>query len=187
MNTINTHPEIMAKTVDTDATLNSMINIPKNTLLAAIRSETNKLYSEGLAHENLIVIPTYNEAERLTSLVRHLLQLGPFDILVVDDRSPDGTGELAEQLTFLFPGRVDILHQPERLGTVVAYTVALRYALKRGYTMIFSLEDNYPHPSSPAPVLRCVLNETGVVLSTDSEKSTRPCSFWRRLFSWGER
>jgi len=187
MNMIDTEPGFLARTTDKDETLDTVENTRSYTLWTVTRKETSELYNKRLDHENLVVIPTYNEAEWLTPLVRHLLQKRLLDILIVDDHSPDGTGELAEQLALLFPGRVDILHQSERLGSDAAYTAALRYALKRGYTMMFTLEGDFSHQPFPAPILRCVLNETGVVLSAGSERPSRSRSFWRRLFSWGER
>ena len=153
----------------------------------ALRKETSQLYIAGVDHDNLVVIPTYNYAEWLTELVRHLLLQEPLDILIVDDHSLDGTGEIAEQLTLLFPDRVDIVHQPERQGAGAAYTAALRYALKRGYAKIFSLERDFSQQPLPVPILRCVLNENGIVLSVDAERPTRSRSFWHRLFSWRER
>ena len=120
MNMIDTEPGLLTRTTDPDRTLNTVENTQKGALWTTIREETSQPYNEGFDHENLVVIPTYNKAEWLTELVRHLLQQGPLDILIVDDRSPDGTGELAEQLALLFPGRVDILHQPARLGSGAA-------------------------------------------------------------------
>jgi len=187
MNVIDTDPELLIQTADLDRTVNTVDIVQKETLYAAARNETSQFYSAAVDHENLVVIPTYNKAEWLTELVCHLLRQGPLDILIVDGHSPDGTGEIAEQLALLFPDRVDILHLPENLGPGAVYTAALRYAFKRGYTMIFSLESDFSQQPFPVPILRCVLNETGVVLSTDTERPTCSRSFWHRLFSWGEK
>jgi len=168
MDVIDTGPEWLARTTDPDRTLNTLENIPTGALWPAIRKGTSQLYNARVDHENLVVIPTYNKAGWLAELVRHLLRQGPLDVLIVDDRSPDGTGEIAEQLALLFPDRVDIFHQPGRLGPAAAYTVAVRYAFKRGYSMLFSLESDFAEQPFPAPILRCVLNETGVVLSADT-------------------
>jgi glycosyltransferase involved in cell wall biosynthesis len=184
---IDTDPELLIQTAALDSTENTLETTQEGALWPALRKEPGQLYNAGVDHENLVVIPTYNKAECLAELVRHLLRQGPLDILIVDDRSPDGTGEIAEQLALLFPGRVDIVHQPERQGADAAYTAALRYALKRGYTKIFSLESDISQQPFPVPILRCVLNENGVVISADDERPTRFRSFWRRLFPWGER
>lgn len=185
MNMLDTNLQLQIQTAAAERTGDSVERMQEDTSCAVTRRETSEQNNQGLDHRNLVVIPTYNAATWLTPLVRHLLRQGPLDMLIVDDRSPDGTGVLAEQLALLFPGRVDILHQPERLGTGAAYTAALRYALKRGYIAVFSLEGDCSQ--QPFPGLRRVLNETGARLSADSEGLTCSRSFWRRLFSWGGR
>ena len=69
-----------------------------------------------------VVTPTYNEAENLPKLVSALFSL-PLDIniLVVDDNSPDGTGRVADELIVKYPGRVDVLHRPGKMGLRSAY------------------------------------------------------------------
>ena len=187
MNMTYTDPELLIPTVPLDSSVNALEAVQEDTCCEVAREETSQFSHAGGDHENLVVIPTYNKAQWLTELVRHLLREWPLDILIVDDRSPDGTGELAEQLALLFPGRVDILHQPERLGADAAYIAALYYAIKRDYTMIFSLESDFSQQPFPAPKLRWVLNETGVVLSAEAERPIRSRSFWHRLFSWREK
>jgi glycosyltransferase involved in cell wall biosynthesis len=187
MNMIVADPELLIPTAPLDRTVNTLETTQEDALWPALRKETGQFYNAGGDRDNLVVIPTYHEAEWLTEVVRHLLRQEPLDILIVDDHSLDGTGEIAEQLTHLFPDRVDIVHQPERQGAGAAYTAALRYALKRGYTKIFSLESDFSQQPFPVPILRCVLNENGVVISADDERPTRFRSFWRRLFPWGER
>jgi dolichol-phosphate mannosyltransferase len=185
MNMIDTDPELLIPTAALDSPVNTVEIVQEEAFSAVTRKETVQLYKAWFDHENLVVIPTYNKAAWLPELVRHLLRQGPLDILIVDDRSSDGTGEIAELLALLFPGRVDIVHQPERLGAGAAHSAALGYALKNGYTMMFSLESDFSEPPFPAPMLRYVLNETGVVLSTDAEGPRRSRSFWQRLFAWG--
>src|SRR5438094_6989506 len=69
--------------------------------------------------ENIVIIPTYNESGNLKRLIPSILEQGPFDILIIADNSPDGTGELAEQLAHRFRGQVTVLHRPpsRALGT----------------------------------------------------------------------
>ena len=69
-----------------------------------------------------VITPTYNEAENLPKLVSALFSL-PLDlsVLVVDDNSPDGTGHIADELAVAYPGRVDVLHRPGKLGLRSAY------------------------------------------------------------------
>jgi len=125
MKMIYTDPELLIPTAALVGTANYGEYTSTGDLWPSIRKGTNQFYNAAFDHENLVVIPTFNQAELLPKLVRHLLQQGPLDILIVDDHSTDGTGEVAEQLALLFPGRVDIVHQPERLGVDAAYSAAL--------------------------------------------------------------
>jgi len=77
----------------------------------------------------VVVLPTYNEAENLAKLVSVLFSL-PLDItvLVVDDNSPDGTGNFAEQLSREYPGRITVIHRSGKLGLRSAYIEAFRKA-----------------------------------------------------------
>jgi len=186
MNTIDTDPELLIPTATLDSTANMVENTPTGDVWPSMPKGTNQFYNAGFDHENLLVIPIYNQAASLPELVRHLLQQGPLDILIVDDHSTDGSGENAEQLALLFPGRVDVVHQPERLGAGAAYRTALGYAFKNGYSRMFSLESDVSERPFPAPMLSYVLNETGVVLSAGVERPTRSRSFWHRLFSRGK-
>ena len=66
----------------------------------------------------LIVVPTYNERENLPILIRELVKQDRHDVMVVDDDSPDGTGDIPDELATTFPGRVDVIHRegPRGLG-----------------------------------------------------------------------
>ena len=186
MNTIDTDPELLIPTATLDSTANMVENTPTGDVWPSMPKGTNQFYNAGFDHENLVVIPIYHQAASLPELVRHLLQQAPLDILIVDDHSTDGSGEIAEQLALLFSGRVDVVHQPERLGASAAYRAALGYAFKHGYSRMFSLANDVSERPFPAPMLSYVLNETGVVLSAGVERATRSRSFWHRLFSWGK-
>src|SRR2546430_9454913 len=79
----------------------------------------------------LVVIPTYNEAANLTNLVPQVLAQDPrLDILIVDDNSPDGTGQLAEALRQKEP-RLSVIHREGKLGLGTAYIAGFRWALER--------------------------------------------------------
>src|SRR5438477_7286077 len=84
----------------------------------------------------LVVIPTYNEAGNLPSLVPQVLAQDPrLEILVVDDQSPDGTGQIADALAAQEP-RVQVLHREGKLGLGTAYITGFRWALERGYEYV---------------------------------------------------
>ncbi len=95
-----------------------------------------------------IVIPTYNEAENLKGLVSALYSL-PIDrlnILIVDDNSPDGTGEIAEDLAHKYPGRLSVLHRAGKLGLGSAYIKGIRIALESGSDYIVQMDADFSHP-----------------------------------------
>ena len=86
-----------------------------------------------MAERALVIIPTYNERENLPKIVPLVLEQDPrLDVLVVDDNSPDGTGELADALASAEP-RVHVLHRPGKLGLGTAYRAGFRWALEAGF------------------------------------------------------
>ncbi len=94
----------------------------------------NNLLFPGFALKTTIVIPTYNEEKNLPILVEKLfsLSLPDLSILVVDDNSPDGTGEIAEELGKKFNGRVQVLHRAGKMGLGTAYIQGFKQALLNG-------------------------------------------------------
>ena len=93
-----------------------------------------------------IVLPTYNEAENLPRLVSALLSL-PLDlvVLVVDDHSPDGTGEIADQLSKQHPDQVAVLHRPGKLGLRSAYIEGFRRAFAMGAEALVQMDADFSH------------------------------------------
>ena len=116
--------------------------------------------------ENLVIIPTYNEAINLKLLVPSVLEKGPFNVFIVDDNSPDGTGEVAETLAKRFAGRVEVLHRSSKLGLGTAYLAGFRYALAMGYQQVFTMDADFSHDPSQLPVLQKALDEADVVLGS---------------------
>lgn len=95
-----------------------------------------------------VIVPTYNEAENLPKLVSALfaLPLDDLSLLVVDDNSPDGTGELAEMLAFEHPGCLMVLHRRAKAGLGTAYIAGFQYALKAGATAVAQMDADFSHP-----------------------------------------
>jgi dolichol-phosphate mannosyltransferase len=97
-----------------------------------------------------IVVPTYNEAMNIDRIVRATcseldrLVPGEYRILVVDDQSPDGTGEIADRLATEL-GTVDVLHRSEKTGLGHAYLAGFAYALDRGAELIFEMDADFSH------------------------------------------
>ena len=92
-----------------------------------------------------IVLPTYNEADNLETLIDQIFSLHPsFNILVVDDNSPDGTGQIADALSEKDP-RIHALHRPGKLGLGTAYVEGFKYALNQGADLIFEMDADFSH------------------------------------------
>jgi dolichol-phosphate mannosyltransferase len=98
-----------------------------------------------VAERALVVVPTYNEAVNLPSIVPQILAQDPrLDVLIVDDNSPDGTGELADQMAAA-DGRVHVLHRPGKGGLGKAYLAGFRWALERDYELVFEMDADFSH------------------------------------------
>ena len=100
----------------------------------------------------LVVIPTYNERENLADIVGRVRDALPgASVMVVDDDSPDGTGELADGLARV-DAAVQVLHRPGKEGLGAAYLAAFDWALERGYDPVVQLDADGSHlPERPKP------------------------------------
>lgn len=104
------------------------------------------------------VLPTYNERDNIEAMVSAVLeQLPEANVLVVDDNSPDGTGELADTMAAAEP-RVSVLHRPGKEGLGVAYTDAFRWALERpGTQAVVQMDSDFSHDPADVPRLLAAL------------------------------
>src|SRR5579872_1856270 len=94
---------------------------------------------------SLIVIPTYNECENIGGLLDDVLRIAPAtDILVIDDNSPDGTGQLLDELHTRIP-QVHVLHRPGKMGLGTAYVRGFQYAIENEYDLVFEMDADYSH------------------------------------------
>src|SRR3954454_13643608 len=92
-----------------------------------------------------VVLPTYNEAENLAPLVAAILGQAPdVQVLVVDDASPDGTGEIADRLA-AGDARVEVLHRPRKAGLGLAYVSGFAHALARGAGWVVEMDADFSH------------------------------------------
>jgi len=100
-----------------------------------------------------VVIPTYNEAENIEALVTRLLGL-PMDlsVVIVDDNSPDGTGDLADHLA-AEQRRVQVIHRPGKLGLGTAYIAGFKKALSMGMDLILTMDADFSHNPGYVPAL----------------------------------
>jgi dolichol-phosphate mannosyltransferase len=101
----------------------------------------------------LVIVPTYNESENLPELIPAILGQGDqFDVLVVDDNSPDGTGDLAERLRAGNP-RIHVIHRAGKLGLGTAYVAGFKFALEHGYDAVFEMDADFSHNPDDLPRL----------------------------------
>jgi dolichol-phosphate mannosyltransferase len=101
----------------------------------------------------LIVIPTYNERENLEPLVRQILGHEGCRVMVVDDQSPDGTGDLADALAREFPDRIDVVHRTGKRGLGRSYVDGFRLALDRDTDLICQMDADFSHDPKYLPDL----------------------------------
>lgn len=136
----------------------------------------------------LIILPTYNEIENLQPLIEEILQRGPYHILVVDDNSPDGTGELADRLAVEHEGRVFVLHRARKEGLGRAYTAGFKWGLARPYDVLFEMDADFSHdPSHLSQFMREIEGGADLVLGSRNIKGggTRNWSPIRQVISKG--
>jgi dolichol-phosphate mannosyltransferase len=150
--------------------------------------ETPEQTESIVAPRTLIILPTYNERENLQPLVREILDRGPYDILIVDDNSPDGTGKVADKLVEAHSGRVFAMHRKAKQGLGRAYTAAFKWGLERDYDVIFQMDADFSHdPAHLSQFMREIQNGADVVLGSRrvSGGGTRNWSVLRQLISRG--
>ena len=119
-----------------------------------------------MAERALVVIPTYNERINLPQIVPQILAQDPrFEVLVVDDNSPDGTGRLADELAAGDP-RVHVLHRPEKAGLGKAYIAGFRWALEREYDFVFEMDADFSHDPKYLPELLRAAADADLVIGS---------------------
>jgi dolichol-phosphate mannosyltransferase len=113
-----------------------------------------------------MVIPTYNEIDNLAEIVTRVRQCVPqVDVLVVDDSSPDGTGELADRLAAADP-QVRVIHRPGKQGLGAAYSAGFRVALDSGYDVIGEMDADGSHQPEQLPLLLAAIADADLVIGS---------------------
>lgn len=119
-----------------------------------------------MTQRGLVIVPTYNERENLPRLVPMILDQDPrLEVLVIDDASPDGTGEIADRLAAENP-RVHVLHREGKLGLGTAYLAGFRWGLERGYDWMFEMDADFSHDPAHLPQFLESLQEYDLVLGS---------------------
>jgi dolichol-phosphate mannosyltransferase len=139
--------------------------------------------------KSLVVLPTYNERENIEAILSAILaQSADIDVLVVDDNSPDGTGQIVDRLIEVEP-RVHVIHRSEKRGLGTAYIAGFCWALERAYAYIFEMDADFSHDPADLLRLRAVLLSGGADASVGSRwvpgGGTRNWSFLRTFISRG--
>jgi dolichol-phosphate mannosyltransferase len=137
----------------------------------------------------MVVIPTYNEADNLPTMVGELLalDLSDLEILIVDDDSPDGTGAIANDLARRHQGRIHVIHRAGKSGLGTAYIAGFTYALEHGADLIVQMDADFSHSPSYIPVLVEAARDSDVVVGSRyvaGGSLDERWSWWRYALSW---
>jgi dolichol-phosphate mannosyltransferase len=115
----------------------------------------------------LIIIPTYNEKENVTKMIDRLMAMPEgFDLLIVDDGSPDGTASLVREAQQRYGERVAMIERSGKLGLGTAYIAGFKYALAKGYDRIFEMDCDFSHNPDDLPRLDAMLDGKDVAIGS---------------------
>ena len=124
--------------------------------------------------DSIVIIPTYNEKENIEKIVRRVLGLEKaFDILVIDDGSPDGTAQIVKTLIGgEFGGRLHLLERSGKLGLGTAYIMGFKWALERDYEYVFEMDADFSHDPDDLPRLYAACHDEGYDVAIGSRYVT---------------
>ena len=139
--------------------------------------------------KTVVVIPTYNEANNLPAIVGELfsLDIDGLEILIVDDDSPDGTGQIADELAAQYSDRFHVIHRKGKLGLGTAYLTGFRRALDLGAQYIVQMDADFSHSPNYIPAMLEKCQEYDVVVGSryvPGGQLDEQWSFWRYFLSW---
>lgn len=119
-------------------------------------------------HGKLVIIPTYNEVENIEKIIKATLSLAEdFDVLVVDDSSPDGTANIVENLITEFPNRLFLQVRKIKDGLGRAYIHGFKWAIENGYKYIFEMDADFSHNPNDLPkLLKALENKADVAVGS---------------------
>jgi dolichol-phosphate mannosyltransferase len=137
-----------------------------------------------------IVIPTYNESENLSNMAAALfaLPLDDLHLIIVDDNSPDGTGEIADKLMGERPSNITVIHRAGKQGLGTAYAEGFQVALEQGADVIVQMDADFSHSPEYIPQMIEKLQEYDVVVGSryvEGGSVDEDWSWWRYALSWG--
>ena len=118
------------------------------------------------ASRALVIVPTYNERDNIERLCREVLEQDPrVDVLIIDDNSPDGTGQLADELAAANP-RIGVHHRAGKLGLGTAYLEGFRIGIGRGYGLMLEMDADFSHDPAHLPQFLKAAEDYDVVLGS---------------------
>jgi dolichol-phosphate mannosyltransferase len=116
--------------------------------------------------KTLVIIPTYNESENIEKIVPLVMEKeASIHVLIVDDNSPDGTGRIADEMAKK-DGRVSVIHREKKSGLGTAYIAGFRFALEKGYDLIFEMDCDFSHDPKYVPHFLKAVQEADLVLGS---------------------
>jgi dolichol-phosphate mannosyltransferase len=119
--------------------------------------------------DSIVIIPTYNEKENIEKIIRKVFSLEkPFDVLIIDDGSPDGTAGIVKTLQTEFPGQLHLLERQGKLGLGTAYIAGFQWALQRSYEYIFEMDADFSHNPNDLICLYKACSEDGADVAIGS-------------------
>jgi len=132
-----------------------------------------------------VILPTYNEAQNIEAMAAVLLELplDDLDILIVDDNSPDGTGQLADRLAVEHPERVQVIHRETKRGLGSAYLKGFNHALEAGAKVIIQMDADFSHAPRYIPGMLATLSNCDVVVGSRYVAGGKLDEHW----GWGRR
>lgn len=124
--------------------------------------------------DSVVIIPTYNEKENIQKMIETVLAIGEnqFDILVIDDNSPDGTGDIVDKMITLHPDRVHIIKRTGKLGLGTAYITGFKWALTQGYDYVIEMDADFSHPTDKLHDLQAACATGGADVAVGSRYKT---------------
>lgn len=115
----------------------------------------------------LVIIPTYNECENIVRMIDKVMSLQPsFDLLIVDDGSPDGTAQLVREAQTTYGDRLHLIERSGKLGLGTAYIAGFRYALAEGYDRLFEMDCDFSHNPDDLAALDTLLDSRDVAIGS---------------------
>ena len=123
--------------------------------------------------DSVVIIPTYKERENVAAIIDAVMRLPqPFDVLIIDDNSPDGTADIVREKQKEYNGRVHMIERPGKLGLGTAYITGFKWALTRGYEYICEMDADFSHNPEDLVKLRGACANEGADLAIGSRYIT---------------